>query len=32
MLRNGALVIDSEGRTSIDDIYAAGDCAVLTIF
>ena len=27
MLRNGALVIDSEGRTSIDDIYAAGDCA-----
>jgi len=27
MLRNGALVIDNEGRTSIDDIYAAGDCA-----
>ena len=27
MLRNGALVIDNEGRTSIEDIYAAGDCA-----
>lgn len=27
MLRNGALVIDHEGRTSIEDIYAAGDCA-----
>ena len=27
MLRNGALVIDHERRTSIEDIYAAGDCA-----
>ena len=27
MLRNGALVIHHEGRTSIEDIYAAGDCA-----
>ena len=27
MLRNGALVIDHEGRTSIEDVYAAGDCA-----
>ncbi|MDE5976841.1 MAG: CoA-disulfide reductase [Turicibacter sp.] len=27
MLANGALVIDEEGRTSIEDIYAAGDCA-----
>ena len=27
LLRNGALVIDHEGRTSIEDIYAAGDCA-----
>ena len=27
MLRNGALVIDHEGLTSIEDIYAAGDCA-----
>lgn len=29
MLRNGALVIDNEGRTSIEDIYAAGDCATI---
>ena len=29
MLRNGALVIDHEGRTSIEDIYAAGDCATI---
>ena len=27
MLRNGAIIIDQEGRTSIEDIYAAGDCA-----
>lgn len=25
--KNGALVIDREGRTSVEDIYAAGDCA-----
>ncbi|MDO4926016.1 MAG: CoA-disulfide reductase [Turicibacter sp.] len=29
MLRNGALVIDNEGHTSIEDIYAAGDCATI---
>ena len=29
MLRNGAIIIDHEGRTSIDDIYAAGDCATI---
>lgn len=29
MLRNGALVIDNEGRTSIEAIYAAGDCATI---
>ena len=27
MLRNGALVIDNSGKTSIDSIYSAGDCA-----
>ena len=31
MLRNGALVIDHEGRTSIEDIYAAGDCASINL-
>lgn len=29
MLPNGAIVIDEQGRTSIDDIYAAGDCATV---
>jgi CoA-dependent NAD(P)H sulfur oxidoreductase len=29
MLSNGAIVIDNEGRTSIEDIYAAGDCATV---
>lgn len=29
MLSNGAIVIDEEGRTSIDNIYAAGDCATV---
>ena len=29
MLKNGAIVIDQEGRTSIEDIYAAGDCATI---
>lgn len=27
MLPNGALIIDNHGRTSIDSIYSAGDCA-----
>ena len=26
-LKNGALIIDSKGRTNIDGVYAAGDCA-----
>ncbi len=26
-LRNGAIIIDSRGRSNIDGIYAAGDCA-----
>ena len=29
MLPNGAIVIDDEGKTSIEDIYAAGDCATV---
>lgn len=29
MLSNGAIVIDDEGRTSIESIYAAGDCATV---
>ena len=29
MLLNGAIVIDDEGKTSIQDIYAAGDCATV---
>lgn len=29
MLGNGALVIDNHGRTSIDSIYSAGDCATV---
>lgn len=29
MLKNGAIIIDEEGRTSIEDIYAAGDCATV---
>ena len=29
MLPNGALVIDEFGRTSIDSIYSAGDCATV---
>lgn len=29
MLENGALVIDHEGKTSIEGIYAAGDCATI---
>ena len=29
MLPNGAIVVDNEGKTSIEDIYAAGDCATV---
>ena len=29
MLPNGAIIIDEFGRTSIADIYAAGDCATI---
>lgn len=29
MLPNGAIIIDNQGRTSIDSIYSAGDCATV---
>ena len=29
MAKNGAIIVDREFRTSIDDIYAAGDCALV---
>lgn len=29
MLKNGAIVVDEYGRTSIEDIYSAGDCATI---
>ena len=29
MLPNGALIVDEYGKTSIEDIYAAGDCATI---
>ena len=29
MIRNGAIVVDKYGRTSVEDIYAAGDCATI---
>lgn len=29
MLRNGAIIVDQEGRSSVENIYAAGDCATL---
>lgn len=29
MLPNGAIIIDEFGRTSIEDIYAAGDCSTI---
>ena len=29
MLRNGAIVIDSYGSTSVEDVYSAGDCATI---
>ncbi|PHV71994.1 CoA-disulfide reductase [Sporanaerobium hydrogeniformans] len=28
-LSNGAIVVDAQGRTSIEDVYAAGDCATI---
>lgn len=29
MLKNGALIVDSYGRTSVEDVYSAGDCATI---
>lgn len=29
MLPNGAIIIDNHGRSSIEDIYSAGDCATV---
>ncbi|MGL5346094.1 MAG: CoA-disulfide reductase [Peptostreptococcaceae bacterium] len=29
MLQNGAIIIDEYGRTSVENIYAAGDCATI---
>lgn len=29
MLKNGAIIIDKKGKTSIDSIYSAGDCATV---
>jgi NADPH-dependent 2,4-dienoyl-CoA reductase/sulfur reductase-like enzyme len=29
MLQNGAIIIDEYGETSVNDIYSAGDCAVV---
>lgn len=29
MIRNGAIVVDNYGRTSVEDVYAAGDCATI---
>lgn len=29
MLPNGAIVVDERGRTSIKDVYSAGDCATI---
>ena len=29
MLPNGAIIVDEFGRTSVEDIYAAGDCATI---
>lgn len=29
MLPNGALIVDEYGKTSIEDVYAAGDCATV---
>lgn len=32
MLKNGAIIVDEHGRTSIEDVYAAGDCATIKQF
>ena len=29
MARNGAILVDREMRTSLENVYAAGDCAVV---
>ena len=29
MLQNGAIIVDEFGKTSVEDIYAAGDCATI---
>ena len=29
MIRKGAIVVDKYGRTSVEDVYAAGDCATI---
>ena len=29
MIKNGAIVVDKFGRTSVEDVYAAGDCATI---
>lgn len=29
MIRNGAIVVDKYGRTSVEDVYAAGDCSTI---
>lgn len=29
MIINGAIVVDKYGRTSVEDVYAAGDCATI---
>lgn len=32
MLPNGAIIVDNFGKTSIEDVYSAGDCATITQF
>ncbi|WP_270646458.1 CoA-disulfide reductase [Paeniclostridium hominis] len=29
MLKNGAIIVDEFGKTSVEDIYSAGDCATI---
>ena len=29
MLPNGAIIVDEYGRTSVEDVYSAGDCATI---
>ncbi|MCG4682677.1 FAD-dependent oxidoreductase, partial [Faecalibacillus intestinalis] len=29
LLPNGAIIVDEFGKTSVEDIYAAGDCATI---